>query len=505
MVKEYIFCPWCGGITYPGICTNCGCDTSMQNVEGMNPATPSEASGVTPNAQPNINRKKQPIRKGQGSPMTKKEGGKLPIILLSVFAAIFSVLIIIIMVAAVGINVYSISQDQLAKAKENYRSLNTPLSSDFWDLYYYDTYVDPYSSVLPNDDYGQDSLVIINNEICVTVDNEEPFLFENYDGISIFQDVDMEFFSSNEVPYYAICGHGDDFEYDYTKQECYPLYADNITETESYQLRCDVISYESLQTYDTAVCVYYQIESDVVPNVDSLNTALKEISTKRLQYYFENQNSFTDYFEVTDSYVAYNDENILSIIYIISYSDEQGISQRGIQSVNINMEVGEIIEDGNIVNFSDELIEEVLSLSVVQNDNLDIINAIREQGNARELFTNPLSNFVFYTPMGLEIGCNISYLDGYATGWLSSTLISYERYLSDPQFDLDHNMAVQESAGIIEGEQGNPAGGVETDNNQGTDTGDSSEETTGEGTGENADDNASDEDTVEDEENEESM
>ena len=193
-------------------------------------------------------------------------------------------------------------------------------------------------------------------------------------------------------------------------------------EWEEYDLRDD-------QTGATAVGRYPQLVGGNIPRLDELNELIAAEATyfsTLYDYYRSWQGENVVYNVESTGYVTYMDEEKISIVLEESYvmDDQSSIS---LYSINIDLISGEVLNNGSIIEYSQQLVDEFRSQNEYQNGQVDAVENMDDE-QLLDFLSDENTNIVFYTPVGLEIGFNYSTSD--STGWVTATIKNYERYMT---------------------------------------------------------------------------
>ena len=235
-------------------------------------------------------------------------------------------------------------------------------------------------------------------------------------------DYDYDYPYGNDYPY-----DNDDYfddDHDYDSDEYYTLHND-IKDNLSYSVKMEEYEYDT--TYENVYILvdYPVIEGKDVPNLEKLNSTIKEEIDFITEYfeeeYQEYYNDSSDYFYAQSTgYVTYMDEEKLSIafseyIYSGYYNDVY------LYGINIDLENGIVLENENILSIDDDFSVDFRRRSDIQNDEISYLTVMSDQEITK--YFNSSDIIVFYTPQGMEIGFN------YDEGWVTVTYKDYEKYL----------------------------------------------------------------------------
>jgi len=124
-----------------------------------------------------------------------------------------------------------------------------------------------------------------------------------------------------------------------------------------------------------------------------------------------------------ESYVTYMDEEILSIAYVeYGYLDDE-YYESYVVSVNIDMESKMALTNSQILEINDQFSVDFRNRSEKQNGEISYLYNFTDQ-EITELLTDDESLIIFYTPLGMEVGFNYYY----GNGWVTVTYKDYEKY-----------------------------------------------------------------------------
>jgi hypothetical protein len=230
----------------------------------------------------------------------------------------------------------------------------------------------------------------------------------------------------------------------YWSKEPYNYETDEVGDEYYYGL-CNCIDktvpydfvYENYEQLDKSqnVCIrinYYQLEGDI-PNLDEINETLKMQAIWPGEVYTEWSEDFEEIFDEygagyvvsVESYVTYNDEKSASVVSDIYYETAVSV-KKVINSVNIDLEKGEILDNTEIIDVTDTFLDEYKEICEEQNGSVSIFSEL-DNDELREFFEDEDDLILFYTPCGMELGIN--YETDMKYGWVTATLTEYEQYL----------------------------------------------------------------------------
>lgn len=197
---------------------------------------------------------------------------------------------------------------------------------------------------------------------------------------------------------------------------------DNIREDLSYSVYFEEAEYTD---GDNAYvhCIYPVLEGDI-PNIDYLNDVIYSEYTYFVDYYIEHRKSnvqeYGYYYSLSEAYVTYMDEKIISIVFDEDYTGDDH-SVLYLECINIDVENGVIINNTEIIDANDDFVTEFRTRDAAQNQS-DALDYYTDQ-ELKELLNLDVSLIVFYTPLGLEVGIVHDF------GWSTATFKDYENYL----------------------------------------------------------------------------
>lgn len=335
-------------------------------------------------------------------PQKKSNKGVIAIVISGVVLLIAAIVAVIFVLAkALGAEVEEDEYSYEDNYDYDYDEDDSDEDYDFEDDYDFDD----------EDDYGFD-------------DQDDEYTDYDEDLLAFVDDIDWDDDEWDDEPY--------NYDAEELEGDIYYELANCIDEDVDYKLVHE--SYEELDE-DLNVCIrinYYQIEGDI-PNVDEINEVLKEQAMWAGESYHEDADLFAEEFEEygagyvveVDSYITYNDDEILSMVSDIYYESATSIEQV-IYCCNVDLVSGEVVWNTDLFDFSDEFIEEFRIVCEEQNGYVASINNM-DDDDMRDFFEDE-SCFIFYlTPCGAELGINYTTEEKY--GWISATYKDYEDYM----------------------------------------------------------------------------
>lgn len=200
---------------------------------------------------------------------------------------------------------------------------------------------------------------------------------------------------------------------------------------------------------DYAYIAYYQLESDNIPNLDSLNAEIKEITAGELLKLVNGQtdpNNEQDVGIEVDSFITYNDEVKMSILLDVNLYMDGYREVHYIHGINIDLENGVVLDNSSIANIDDTFVSKFLSKCESQNGSAASLSEYMTDEEIFEFLTDAETNIIFFSPYGLEIGFGA--IDEYGNwGWSTITILDMVDYLNDQRFAsiTDPSLTVSES------------------------------------------------------------
>ncbi|MBR1692677.1 MAG: hypothetical protein IJ711_07870 [Lachnospiraceae bacterium] len=217
---------------------------------------------------------------------------------------------------------------------------------------------------------------------------------------------------------------GEVFEGEYYEQFC-----DYIDESVNYQVRREGYAYKDVGQKIYVSIDYVQITSDAFDTGH-----INELLSQDADYYrdiFEDEGNearkseYANYTIVQDTYVTFNDADKISLIINRDTGYDDRLNFNTLYSRNVDLSTGSEIEAWDMLDYSEEFVEDWMEISEKQNGTVgpdDFTKAdIWEQLNSEDCIA-------FYTPLGMEVGYSYYYETSGSIGWITATIRDYERY-----------------------------------------------------------------------------
>ena len=219
-----------------------------------------------------------------------------------------------------------------------------------------------------------------------------------------------------------------------------------------YQLVPHYLNYkDKVKGIDVSASIlYYQIESDEIPNLEELNRQIYYLTCNELFSYLAYGSNYSEYSNIsfsTDSICTYNDDDKLSIlldvVVNVDLTDYDGTQYPSNQesyicAINADVVQGRILDNNRMIN-TDEAYAKLFRQRCCDQNGYDI-QALNDMSDKTlsQFLSSPNSSVFFFTPLGLEVG----YLyrgsggTGMFTGWMTITMMDYMDYILDDYRDL---------------------------------------------------------------------
>jgi len=259
----------------------------------------------------------------------------------------------------------------------------------------------------------------------------------DYDHQEYNYDYNYDYDYDDDYGYDYDYGYDDDYSYDYDYDDDYdyskdPYYTlhDEIRDDLSYSVDLTVYEYESDYENVYIAANLPVITGKDVPNLETLNESIqKEVDdvTTLFEKEYESrikEDEDSSFQAVLSCYVAYMDEDKLSIVYdkrMYCLAGEKSDQSVRLVCLNVDMKNGVVLENKEMLVTDDAFSVEFRNKSDEQNGPIDFLTAKTDQQITK--YFNSDDIIVFYTPKGMEIGFN------YEEGWVTVTYEDYEKYL----------------------------------------------------------------------------
>ncbi len=465
-MSEFVFCPRCGAVTKPGVCTNCGYtinkeEECSENIIDRNFENNKEIYYTGPE---NVKREPNTNKSSKGWIVGLIIGGVALFVtlVLIVVLAVFAFLPIVIK------GIYNTSQvtTTTTTTTNNNNNNNTNNNTN-------NNNNNPNPDLFPNidpdntPDPDADPVDPDTDPDIYDPDEDEYYYAKTieslYAGTSKF---DYDDFINNIVPsaneYWdeSVEGSFDFFingSYSaYLKSEVnhnfierdgfatpyYEYLVDSYIENKNYTVERRAIRYEGEYNglFINAYCTYYALSSDTVDFTEA-NEALRNQAISELYEYISkksNSSSSSETFNYTlytDSVITFNNDEVISVGYSTTSYENNDINNFYIHGINVDVRDGSLIENTDFLNFRGDFSEFFVERSNIQNSHVDAINDSKYSDTAK-VFQNDDSLILLFTPLGIEVGINYRYQ--YSYGWVTITMNDFDEYFMNMyNFDTD--------------------------------------------------------------------
>ena len=449
-MSEYVFCPRCGAVTKPGVCTNCGYTINTEENENIEDGRENQQTYETLYTGP---ARKQP------EPNTNKssKGWIIGVVIgLAVIVAIILLLVLLFVLAFVPLIIkgaYNVTQTPTVTTAPP----NNPVTNIFPDIdpdvdpdtdpdvdpdvdpdglpdvydpasdeYYYAKTIEPLYSGTSNFDY--DKFV---NEIV-------PSANEYWDESS--EDTFDYYINGSYTSYLKSFVSHDFIERDGFPTPYYEYLIDSYIENDKYEVERRIIRYEGECNglFINAYCAYYSLSSDDVDFTEA-NEALRNQAISELYEYISKKsagNSSSETFNYTlytDAVITFNNDEIISVGYSTTSYENNNIENFYIHGVNVYVKNGKVIDNKAVLNLNDDFSEFFVKRSNIQNSYVDAINN-SPFSDTTKVFNDDDALILLFTPLGVEVGINYRYQ--YSYGWVTITINDYDKYFMH-QYNFD--------------------------------------------------------------------
>ena len=496
MNAEFIFCPRCGAITKPGICTNCGYNTlkteetsnygndDMSQSNSSNDFSSSDNSTYSSND--NSNGFSNPDSNGSsntasvdngaenynytsaeysGNPyVTKKKNSSSKGWIIGLIIGIILIILIFIigLLSIIGLTVLV-----MVPMANSFNNINTATTNPITAPTSPSTTT---PSISPDDIDGPDveDFLSDDDQYNPTITNKDTnysnFDADKFEEYKADANEYLDSYSSDGSDYFENGMYGDylasDEDHTFYPRDSFdtpynPGIVNSYVENEHYTLERHNIRYEgeSDGVYVNAYCAYYEIVSDEGDFTD-VNEKLKQCAVNELYSYLNEtkHNSSTYSYNIyTDCIVTYNDDDIISCVYNTTSYEGENLDMMYIHGANVDVKNAQLMENTKIVNCDDDFSKFFVERSNTQNRYVESINN-SDVSDVTKVLNDEDSLIVFFTPLGLEIGINYRYY--YYSGWVTITINDFAQYLTG-NYDFNTDFAIDNGYDMYQYEKDN--------------------------------------------------
>jgi len=465
-MSEFVFCPRCGAVTKPGVCSNCGYTINKEE-------QPDDKNII----DENYDKIQQTLYTGPENrkiePNTNKSSKGWIVGLVIGVVVVLAIVFLIVLLAAFAIipiavkSIYNTTQittgtTTVTNNNNNNNNNNNPNPNLFPDI-------DPDDMQDPDADPDVDPADPGTDPADIYNPDEDEYYYaktieELYAGTSKF---DYDDFINNIVPSaneYWDESVENSFDYfingsysSYLKSEVshnfierdgfetpyYEYLVDSYIENKNYKVERRAIRYEGEYNglFINAYCTYYALSSDKV-DFTAVNEALRNQAISELYEYISKKSNKVyssgetfNYTLYTDSVITFNNDEVLSVGFSTTSYENNNVNNFYIHGINIDVRDGSIIENTDFLNFMGDFSEYFVQRSNIQNSYVEAINNSTFSDTAK-VFQDDDSLILLFTPLGIEVGINYRYQ--YSYGWVTITMNDFDEYFMNMyNFDTD--------------------------------------------------------------------
>lgn len=436
MNGEYVFCPRCGAVTKPGICSNCGYNMNRLDADD----TENEYEGS--NAETTYT-ETAPVNEYPSENKPKSSKGWIIGLILGIFVVGFLILVILAAAALMTfpllnyVNAANNAHTQL----QNVFNPTTPATP---------SPNTPQVPTTPGTNTDPDDETEYVDTISPLYSGTSRFDYEDFD--SKYGSTANEFWDNpadDQNDYYINGSYtsylGFSTDHNFTERDSfdkpyYEILCDSYEECDDYKVERRIIRYEGQVNgiFANAYCAYYQLTSDKY-DFTQVNEKLRDQAISELYEYLENNDNQTEnnlnYSLYCDCVITYNNDDVISFCYNV-YSYENTYTENFyLHGINVDIKNAQIIDNTSLLNFDDDFSTFFKDRSNIQNSFVDAIN-YSPASDVTKVFNDDDSLILFFTPLGIEVGINYKYK--YSHGWVTITINDFDQYIKTaPSFDTD--------------------------------------------------------------------
>ncbi|MCR5848410.1 MAG: zinc ribbon domain-containing protein [Lachnospiraceae bacterium] len=447
-MSDYVFCPRCGAVTKPGVCSNCGYNLNkdIEIDSGNTENTENMESGIeSGKSEPFLNDIVKKTDPNKGS-----KGWLIGLFLglgLIAFLIVFGILIVLICIFPAVLKIF-FTANQINSTINGFNNSSTtnnnnPATPDI-NL----PGIDPDANPTDPDNGLQEKEYYYAQTIEGAYSGTSRFDYDKFkdeygDKANEFWDQPAEdtfdYFLNGNFSSYLRFGSSHEF----IPRDAYPTpYLDYVRDsyiaTGNYDIQRHIVRYEATVDgiFVNAYCAYYSIESDKVDFTD-VNEKLRDQALSELYDFLTNQKSsgVYNYTLYCDAVVTFNNDEILSVIYDVCSYEDNNTANFNLHGMNVDVKNGAVLDNTKILNFDDDFSKFFTQRSNIQNSYVDAINN-SSVSDLTKVFNDDDALILFFTPLGIEVGINYRYLDTF--GWVTITLNDFDAYYSgNYNFNID--------------------------------------------------------------------
>lgn len=465
-VNEYVFCPSCGSITTPGVCTQCGYRLNQESVENVQSFMPEQEQNqpystgnyYQPEMQPdnfNGNQYSQPadasvyhqysgqpqytsVPNAPIQPEKKKSRWWLWLLIIAGILFLGAFLVVVVMIAIFVLVPVLTVDDTVTSTQVAY-----PQTSMTQEI----------ETSEPSEEYSEENVTTEEWEDYYVYDSSSYAVYAADHTRYDFSDFDWDSYASADAGYsdttdgtndfYLLEDSLSSFGSDHTNHygeafigDYYEPFVECIDSNQAYGLERHFMSYsDSKDGVDiNSSIAYMQFTGGTIPNEEELNLAIMNATANDLFAYLDGKKTYdvmqSLYFFV-DSFVVYNDAEKVSILLdVVVVGDASTYADSYVYAINISTKTGEILDNSEFISVDEEFAAEFRERCCTQNGtDIEGLNSITDAELATML-GDEKTNIVFFSPYGLEFGYNyeMGSPEGYSRGWMTITMKDWMNY-----------------------------------------------------------------------------
>ncbi|MBR4411974.1 MAG: zinc ribbon domain-containing protein [Lachnospiraceae bacterium] len=456
-MSEFVFCPRCGAVTKPGVCTNCGYNITREEDISENTENVQESKETYETIYTG------PAKKQPEPNKNKSSRGWIVGVIIGVAVVVLTLFLIVVLVIVAFVpliikGVYNVAQ---TPAVVNSPTNNNNVTNLFPDVDPdADPDTDPDTDPDADPDADPDGLPDVYDP-----DSDEYYYATKieplYAGTSKF---DYDKFVNDYVPSaneywdesaedtfdYYINGSYDSYLKSYVSHDFierdgfatpyYEYLIDSYIENDKYDVERRIIRYEGECNglFINAYCAYYALSSDKVDFTEA-NEALRNQAISELYEYISkksasnNSSETFNYTLYTDAVITFNNDEVISVGYSTTAYENNDINNFYIHGINVDVRTGKVIDNTAVLNFNDDFSEFFVERSNIQNSYVEAIN-YSDASDVTDVFKDDNGLILLFTPLGIEVGINYRY--HYSYGWVTVTINDFDEYFLN-QYSFD--------------------------------------------------------------------
>ena len=453
MNSEFIFCPRCGAITPPGVCTNCG--YKMDKEEDY--INENDNGGDTQNSRPDYGSASNDNSGDLSGGEVEKKKSHIGLII-GLFAGGLALIILIVTLAVVGIFAFapmlikfaynpntpptqpttptpSIDLDEDEEDEEDTKDEEDESKDEEEEEEDVDDEDEDDADDIVEDEFAAYSDTIESLNGGTSTFDYDKFVEDFANNANEFWDEPADdtndFYLNGSYSTYMQSPYSQEFiERDGFETPYYQYVVNSYVENDNYEVERRIIRFEGQINgiFANAYCAYYTLSSDDA-DFTAVNEALRNQAVTSLYNYVTTHNSSSafNYTLYCDSVITYNNDDIFSVAYNATAYTDNNTQTFYIHGINIDIKNAQVMDNTKIFNLDDDFSKFFISRSNTQNSFVDAIN-YSDIKDVTKVMNNDDSLILLFTPLGVEIGCDYKYK--YSYGWVTVTINNFDKYLT---------------------------------------------------------------------------